>query len=287
MSASIATAAVAAPDPSPSPVELSRGSSVRVGEVAKAVVAPVLFGAVLFGAWEAAVAIFDIKPYFLVPPSDILDRFVENWDRIWAAMQVSGTNALFGLVGGAALGVAMSFLLLRFRVLDEIVTPLSIALNAVPIFVLVAVFNNMFALTSEVPRRLMVTLVVYFVVLVNVARGLRQVHATHVELMHSYAASDWQILKRVRVPNAIPYFFTAVRIAAPLSVITAFVSEYFGGSQNGLGNKITSNLATSKKAEGWAYVVGACLLGLVFYLISIIMESAATPGGGERAGERA
>lgn len=269
------------------PVEVQRGTSVRASAVVKAVVPPVLFGALLFGAWEAAVAVFDIKPYFLVPPSAILDRFVDNWDRIWAAMEVSGANALFGLVAGALFGVAMSFLLLRFRVLDEIVTPLSVALNAIPIFVLVAVFNNMFAITSEVPRRLMVTLVVYFVVLVNVARGLRQVEATHLELMHSYAATDWQILKRVRVPNAIPFFFTAVRVAAPLSVITAFVSEYFGGSQNGLGNKITSNLATSKKAEGWAYVVGACLLGLTFYLISIIMESAATPGGGgERSRER-
>ena len=54
---------------------------------------------------------------------------------------------------------------------------------------LVAVFNNMFAITSEIPRRLMVTLVVYFIVLVNVAKGLRQVEATHLELLRSYAAT--------------------------------------------------------------------------------------------------
>jgi NitT/TauT family transport system permease protein len=252
---------------------------MRVSSVAKVVVPPAVFGALFFGSWELAVVAFEIKPYFLVSPSAIAGRFVDNADLIWSAMQVSGGNALIGLVLGAAFGVVMSFLLLRFRVLDEIVTPLSVALNAVPIFVLVAVFNNMFAITSEVPRRLMVTLVVYFVVLVNVARGLRHVDATHVELMHSYAAGEWQILRRVRVPNAVPHFFVALKIAAPLSVITAFVSEYFGGSQNGLGNKITSNLATSKKAEGWAYVGGACLLGLTFFLVSIAMESVATPGG--------
>ena len=64
----------------------------------------------------------------------------------------------------------MSFLLARFRLLNDLMTPLAIGLNAVPIFVLVAVFNNMFSITSEVPRRLMVTLVVYFIVLVNVAQ---------------------------------------------------------------------------------------------------------------------
>jgi NitT/TauT family transport system permease protein len=237
-----------------------RAAPNPAGTLAQVVLPPVVFGVLFFGLWEAAVAAFDIQPYFLVPPSEILGRFVDNVDLIWAAMRVSGGNALVGLLVGAALGVAMSFVLLRFKLLDEIVTPLSVALNAVPIFVLVAVFNNM------------LTLVVYFVVLVNVTRGLRQVDATHLELMRSYAASDWQILRRVRVPNAIAYFFTALKIAAPLAVITAFVSEYFGGSQNGLGNKITSNLATSKKAEGWAYVGGACLLGLAFYLAAVVLE---------------
>lgn len=257
-----------------------------LSSTAQVVLPPLVFGALFFGAWELLVAAFDIKPYFLVPPSDIVGRFADDIDLIWAAMRVSGTNALIGLICGACLGVAMSFVVLRFKVLDEIVTPLSVALNAVPIFVLVAVFNNMFAITSEVPRRLMVTLVVYFVVLVNVARGLRQVDATHVELMRSYAASDWQVLRRVRVPNAIPYFFTALKIAAPLAVITAFVSEYFGGSQNGLGNKITSNLATSKKAEGWAYVAGACLLGLAFFLFAIVLELVVTPRGASGGRER-
>jgi NitT/TauT family transport system permease protein len=191
---------------------------------------------------------------------------------------VSGTNALIGLIVGTFFGTLMSLALSRFRLLNDIVTPLAIALNAVPIFVLVAVLNNMFSITSEVPRRIMVMLVVYFIVLVNVARGLTQVSPTHVELMKSYAASDFSILRKVRIPNAVPFLFTALKIAAPASVITAFVSEYFGGSQNGLGSRITSNIATSKNAVAWAYVLGACLLGLAFYLASSLLEGAATPG---------
>jgi NitT/TauT family transport system permease protein len=176
-------------------------------------------------------------------------------------------------------GVVMSFALSRYRFLGELVTPLAIALNAIPIFVLVAVLNNMYSITSEIPRRIMVSLVVYFIVLVNVAKGLTQVQSTHVELMKSYAASDFAILRKVRVPNAIPYLFTALKIAAPVSVITSFVSEYFGGSQNGLGSRITSNIANSKNAAAWAYVLGACLLGLTFYAVSIVLESAASRGG--------
>ena len=167
----------------------------------------------------------------------------------------------------------MSFILSRFRFLSKLVTPLAISLNAIPIFVLVAVLNNMYSITSEIPRRFMVTLVVYFIVLVNVARGLTQVSSIQVELMRSYAASEFAILRKVRVPNAIPYLFTALKVAAPASVITAFVSEYFGGLQNGLGSRITSNIANAKNAAAWAYVLGACLLGLAFYTVSIVLES--------------
>ena len=181
----------------------------------------------------------------------------------------------------------MAFLLSRFKILDQLVTPLSIAVNAIPAFVLVSVFNNMFSTTSVVPRRLMVTLVVFFIVFVNVAKGLRQVDATHTELMRSYAASNWDMLRKVRVPNAMPYLFTALKVAAPLSVIYAYVSEYFGGAQNGLGSRIASNIANSKNAVGWAYVLGACLLGLAFYLISIAMEAVVTRAAWHNAVETA
>src|SRR6185436_10295228 len=114
-----------------------------------------------------------------------------------------------GLLVGTAIGVGMAFLLARFRLFDDLMTPLAISLNAIPIFVLVAVFNNMYPVTSEVPRRLMVTLVVYFIVLINVARGLREVGNVYLDLMRSYAASEVTVLRKVRVPHAVPYLFTA------------------------------------------------------------------------------
>ena len=236
---------------------------------------PVVFGIAFLVAWEVAVKVFDWKEYFLPAPSVIWEAFVENIDNVRDAAIVSGRNALVGLIVGTSLGVAMSFLLMRFRLLNDMVSPLAVALNAIPIIVLVSVFNNQFSSTSEVPRRLMVTLVVYFVVLVNVAKGLRQVEATHLELLRSYAATPFDVLRKVRVPNAVPYLFTALKIAAPLAVITAFVAEYFGGPQNGLGSRITANVSGSRAAM-WAYVLAAMLLGLIFYLVSIALESRIT-----------
>ena len=247
------------------------------GVVSKVIVPPLIVGGLFLGTWELIVRLFDIQPYLLPSPSAIWSELTDNWSKVVDAMYVTGANALVGLLFGVICGVALSFVLMRFNVVNELVTPLAVALNAIPIIVLVPVFNNMFASTTEVPRRLMVTLIVSFIVLINVAKGLRQVSATHMELMRSYAASPSEILLKTRIPNALPYLFTALKIAAPVAVITAFVAEYFGGSQNGLGYGITSNAAASRTAASWAYVVGACALGLGFYLIAVGLEMVASP----------
>jgi NitT/TauT family transport system permease protein len=260
--------------------------SVQIRDALSTIGWPLLFGVGFLVLWEAVVQGFDLKPYFLPAPSAIAEAFSDNVGVIWDASYHSGTNAFVGLIAGTLLGVAMSFLLVRFRMLTEIVTPLAVALNAIPIVVLVTVFLNMYGSTSEIPRRLMVTLIVCFIVLINVSKGLQQVHPTHLELLRSYAASPSAVLVKARIPNAVPYLFTALKIAAPASVITAFVAEYFGGRQTGLGYAIPSNFANSRNAVAWAYVLGACLLGLTFYLISIAMESTTqhrrgtAPGGG-------
>jgi len=250
---------------------------VTLGKVFRAVAPPVVFGIIFLGTWELIVKVFDIKPFLLPAPSAIWAEFIDRSDDILDATLVTGANALIGLLFGVAFGIAMSFVLMRFQVANELVTPLAVALNAIPIIVLVPVFNNMFSSTTEVPRRLMVTLIVFFIVMVNVAKGLRQVSPTHLELLRSYAASPGSILVKARIPNAVPYLFTALKIAAPAAVITAFVAEYFGGRQNGLGYSITSNAAASRNAASWAYVIGACTLGLIFYLAAVGLEKATSP----------
>lgn len=244
-------------------------------KVVHAIGPPLVFAVVFLVLWETVVRIFDVEPFVLPAPTEIWTAFVDRFSDVVEKSQLTGSNAFVGLLLGVLFGVAMAFVTMRFPLLDELVTPLAVALNAVPIVVIVPVLNNMlFGTTSQVPRRLMVTLIVFFVVLINVSKGLRQVSNTHVELMRSYAASPTDVLVKVRIPNALPYLFTALKIAAPLAVITAFVSEYFGGPQNGLANAVTNSLNGSKDVT-WAYVIGASTLGLTFYLISVALESAA------------
>ena len=245
-------------------------------KVANAAV-PVAFGVGFVVLWEFLVRWRDIKQFILPRPSMIWKEAVNNAGFLRSAATVSGTNALVGLVCGIIIGCAVAMIANRFKILAELVTPLSAAISAIPIVVIVSILNNMFRIGSEVPRRLMVTIVVFFVVFVNVARGLRQSNSTQMELMRSYAASPSQVMKKVRFPNALPFLFTAIKIAAPLAVTTAFVSEYFGGTQDGLGQKIPAAMANSKDPLGWAYVGAACVLGLGFFIAANVLEYVAVP----------
>lgn len=238
---------------------------------------PLAFGIAFVLLWEFVVRWRGIKQYILPKPSAIWHEAVSNFGFLRSAAAVSGLNALVGLICGVLLGCLVAMIASRFKLLAEIVTPLSAAISAIPIVVIVSILNNMFRIGSEVPRRLMVTIVVFFVVFINVARGLRESNATQMELLRSYAASESQVMKKVRLPNAMPFLFIAIKIAAPLSVTTAFVSEYFGGTQDGLGQKIPAAMANSKDPLGWAYVGAACVVGLTFFIAANVVEYVAVP----------
>jgi NitT/TauT family transport system permease protein len=165
----------------------------------------------------------------------------------------------------------------RFRPLSEVSVPFAAVLNALPIIALAPILNNMFESTSSVPRRLVAGIIAFFPVFINTLRGLREVDPIHRELMHSYAASGWTFARKVRLPGALPFVFTGLRQASSLAVIAAVVAEYFGGLQDGLGSRITSAAAFTAYPRAWAFVVGACLLGLVFYLSTLLLERLVMP----------
>jgi NitT/TauT family transport system permease protein len=256
---------------------------VRARHVAAVVLPPVVLGVVLLLLWQWWVVAFDIKPFVIPRPTDVWRALYDEFHLVRAASVVTGANALVGLVAGTLVGFVLALLTNRFRVVSELVNPLAVTIAAIPAVVIVGVLNNMYALDSQIGRRIMVTLAVFFIVFVQVARGLRQNDATQLELMRSYAASPRQVLAKVRLPNTMPYLFTAIRTAAPVAVIIALVSEYFGGTQDGLGTKIATTLNGRNKALGFAYVVGGSIVGLLFFAGANLLEYVVVPWQRRRA----
>ena len=239
--------------------------------------APAAVAVLLLAAWQALVVVGRVASYVLPSPLAIVGALREVGAPVLEAARASGTNALVGLVAGSLLALAAASLAARVRALDEVLTPLAAASGALPIVALAPIFATMFGATSSLPRRLVVTLVVFLPVFVNALRGLRQVDPVHAELMRSYAAGGWATVRAVRLPGALPHVFTGLRLAASTSVIAAVVAEYFGGLQDGLGSRITSAASNSAYPRAWAYVTAACALGLLFYAGAVALERVATP----------
>ena len=164
---------------------------------------PVLFGAGFLVLWESFVRIQGIKPYLLPRPTAVIDEFGSNLGLIFGAVRVTGFNAALGLIGGVVVGLAVAFGGHRFRLLGKLISPLAAVVAAMPIIVLVAIFNNLFSITSQIPRRLMVLVAVFFIVFVNVSKGLDQSNPTQLELLRSYGAGPSAILRKVKLPNAL------------------------------------------------------------------------------------
>ncbi|HUH08224.1 MAG TPA: ABC transporter permease subunit [Egibacteraceae bacterium] len=222
--------------------------------------------------WELVVEIFNIQRFLLPKPSAIWLSLTGDWRTIATAAQKTGWVAISGLTVGVAAALAAAMLVTRFRRLASGVTTMASALAATPIVALAPVYFKWFGQVGPTAKQAVVVSVVLFPVFAATARGLLQIDPVHAELMRSYAAGEWRLLREVRVPNATPFFLTSLKVAASLSVIAAIVSEYFGGEQGTLGGIITQSAGLSRYDRAWAAVAAACALGLALYAFTNLLE---------------
>ena len=247
-------------------------------QVGALVVGPVGFGVALLLVWQVVVVVARVPAFLLPAPSVIAGQVGAQWPVIVATAAVTGGNALVGLIAGFVIGIGLALLAARSRLVTELVTPVVLTAGAVPIVALAPVFTTMFGSTTEIPRRLVVTAVVIVPVFVSTVRGLRAVAPVHAELMSALAATPGQFARFVRLPVAVPFIATGLRLAAPAAVIAAVVAEYFGGLQNGLGSRVTAAAANTAYARAWAFVAASIVLGLLFHLAGLLVERLATRG---------
>lgn len=241
------------------------------------VLAPLVTGVVLLAVWEGALRLFEPDGFVLPLPSEIVAAVGRERDVLIEAGRNTGWVIVSGLVVGVVVGAVAALVVTRWRIANDVLTPVAVAVNAIPIIALAPIFNNWFGLTSPRSNQAIVVILVFFPVFINTARGLTQVERSQLELMDTYAAGPWRVTREVRVPNALPYFFTALKVATSLAVIGAIVAEYFGGRQDALGPIITQSAGLTRYDEAWAAVLVGTAIGLVLYALANVLERVATP----------
>lgn len=238
--------------------------------------AAVLFIAVLV-IWEAAVALFQVQRFILPPPSVIWQAFTGNFARLVGIGWFTTKEALGGFAIGSIAGFLTALLTSRFAFMRDGMMPFAIAANSVPIIAFAPIMNNWFGVDNPFSKMMIVAVICFFPVMINTVRGITLVDPAMLELMRANAASDWEVLRKVRLPNALPFIFSALKVAASLSMIGAVVSEYFGGNRSALGVYITQEAAQFRFQNSWAAIIIASIVGILFYLAISLVERAAIP----------
>lgn len=231
-------------------------------------------------AWEALVQVSGVEGFILPAPSAIWTALAENWTTGYAilpAAQVTFFEAMGGLVIGTLLGVATAFVVSRFPASRDTVLPLGIAINAIPIIAFAPIANNWFGILSPLSKMAIAATLVYFPIMINTLRGLTQVEPSALELMRSYAAAPSTVTREVRVPNALPFFLTGLKVATTLSLIGAVVGEYFGGLTATLGRVVVAAASGLRFDVTWAAILMVSLMGIVLYLGVVLLERLLIP----------
>jgi NitT/TauT family transport system permease protein len=161
-----------------------------------------------------------------------------------------------------------------------------VAVNAVPIIAFAPLANSWFGALSLFSKMAIAAALVFFPIMINLLRGLTQVDTSALELMRSYAAGPSAVTVKLRIPNALPYFLTGLKIATTLSLIGAVVGEYFGGLTETLGRVVVAGASALRFDVTWSAILVVSVMGIVMYLLVILLERALIPWHPSVRGER-
>ncbi|OFW75324.1 MAG: hypothetical protein A2Y55_01450 [Actinobacteria bacterium RBG_16_68_12] len=252
-------------------------ASVAVGEsgagqrVRKWGPALVVFG-IGIATWQWLLPLIGVERYLLPPLSDVLQAFWDSRSELLRAGWITFKEAIGGFVLGCSTAFVLALVLARWRPFGNALMPYMIAANAVPIVAFAPITNAWFGTLSPWSKIVISALLCFFPVLVNTLRGLTSVRPESLELMRSYAAPQRVVFRRVRIPNSMPFVFSALKIASVLAMIGAVVGDYFGGSTEALGVQIVSAVSLAQYETAWAAILVASVLGIAFYATVALAE---------------
>jgi NitT/TauT family transport system permease protein len=204
------------------------------------VVAPLFLGLFLLFIWEISFRSLHIPIYLIPKPSDIALALLQFGPMLLSSLWVTIKVTLLAFALAIVIGTLLSFMFVQSRVVEACFMPYAILFQVTPIvaiapLIIIWIQNTTLALT------VCAMLVAIFPILTNTTLGLRSVNPGLMNLFQINKASRWQILFKLRVPNALPYFFSALRISSGLALIGAVVAEFVagtGGNSAGLAYQI-------------------------------------------------
>lgn len=228
---------------------------------------PLAVALLLLMLWQWAVTAFEIPPFLVPSPLRVAHTLRADAGLLFAALLVTLKISLLALLCATLLGVLIAFAFVQSRAVETALLPYAVLLQVTPI---VAIAPLIIIWVKDTTASLVIcaTLVALFPMISNTTLGLRSVDPGLLSFFKLHRASRWQLLWRLRVPSALPYFFAGLRIASGLALIGAVVAEFVagtGGTGSGLAYQILQSGYQLNIARMFAALLLIALAGVLLY----------------------
>jgi len=221
--------------------------------------------------WEACVRFFEVPAFLLPAPSQIAELMVEEWPLIQMHSLATIWAILTGYVTAVVFALVVSALMIRFPLLERLIMPIFVGLQSVP-KIAIAPLILVWIGAGMGSKIAIVMSIAFFPIVINTMAGFKEVDRGLADVFKSVAATEQQMLFKLRLPYAIPYIFAGLRIATTLAVLGAIVAEWLAAS-NGLGYLVLSGSFNFNTARSFAAIIALAVIGTVFFNFMSWIES--------------
>jgi NitT/TauT family transport system permease protein len=234
---------------------------------------PAGFMLLLLVLWEIASKTGIVDPVLVPAPTEIVDatRRLGNtyffWDAVWVTTQEALLGFIFGVLAAYFVGTAVGL----FPTVRRAIFPLVVAVEIVPRIALAPVFLSWFGLGIS-SKIAMAAGICFFPVLINVVLGLENVNRDAQNLLRSLGASKWETYTKLLLPASLPEIFASLKVAITFALTGAIVAEYVGANE-GLAVLLKTFFFQLLTAEGFAVILALSVMGVVFYWLTMLLES--------------
>lgn len=264
----------------PAPVPVTRPGAAQRRLVARRWLFRLALTTLLIGTWYLAAYVVRRSggplavakaPY----PHEVASQFATSSHDLLESTSVTLTRALEGFATGGALAFLIAALMIESRSIEAAFMPYLIALQTIPLIALVPLLRAI-TKNDDITRILIAAFVTFFVVALSVIRGLKASDPEAISLMRSYGAGRLRTLRHVQIPTCLPFLFSALRIAAPLSLVGAVLTDLLG-SNSGLGFIMISAITFGQFKLLWTAVIIIVALGAAMAACVGLAERFAAP----------
>ena len=193
------------------------------------IIYPIAVGIILIAIWQGLVTGLNLPPYLVPSPVLMMKTLLTDWAMLGLALWVTVKITLFAFAVATIFGVLISFVFVQSKRIESALFPYAVLLQVTPI-VAIAPLIIIWVKDPTLSMIICASLVALFPIISNTTLGLRSVEPDLQSYFALNRASRWQVLWRLRIPSALPYFFGGLRISSGLSLIGAVVAEFVAGT---------------------------------------------------------